>query len=102
MIAVAMDAGWRDEAARGGEKLQRREGEYRAPVGRGARRVVADLAEGGLAWRPGGVARVALDAQALEGEGRPRAVSEQPLAPGIGAVDADGGVQAEAAAGLPG
>ena len=45
---------------------------------------------------------VALDAQALEGEGRPRAVSQQPLSAGAGAVDPDGGVQAEAATGLPG
>jgi hypothetical protein len=47
---------------------------------------------------------VVLDAQALEGEGWwPGTVSEQPLAPrDIGAMEADGCVEAEAAAGLPG
>jgi hypothetical protein len=45
----------------------------------------------------------ALDTQALQREWRPGAVPEQPLAPGcIGAMDADGGVEAEAAAGPPG
>ena len=46
---------------------------------------------------------MALDPQALEGERWPRTVSEQALsAGGVGAVDADGGIQAEAAGGLPG
>ncbi len=46
---------------------------------------------------------VVLDAQALEGEGRPGTVSQQPLAPGgVGAMDSVRGIEAEAAAGLPG
>ncbi len=79
MIAVAMDAGRRDEAAEGGEELEGREDEHGATVRRGPRRLVADLADGGLAWRPDGGAPVgaALDAQALEGEWRTGAVSEQ-------------------------
>ena len=46
------------------------------------RRVVADLADGGLAWPPGGrvPGGVALNAHALEGEGRPGALSDEPLA----------------------
>jgi hypothetical protein len=49
MVAVAMDAGRPDEAAECGEEFQGREDENGAPVERGARRFVADLADGGLA-----------------------------------------------------
>ena len=95
VVAVAVDAGRRDETADGGEKFEGREGEDGATVGRGPRRVVEDLADGGPALTGGG-GRMVLDAQALEGEGRPGAVSEQPLsAGGVGAMDANGGVQAD-------
>jgi hypothetical protein len=47
--------------------------------------------------------RLALDAKAVEGEGRAGAVAEEPLAAGaVGAVDADGGVDAETAGPLLG
>ncbi|HUF31424.1 MAG TPA: hypothetical protein VMM77_12300, partial [Gemmatimonadaceae bacterium] len=95
VVAVAVNAGRRDQAAQRGEKLEGREGEDSAAVADGSRR------GGGAAL----LARlgVALDAQAFEGERRPGAVPQQPFpAGGVGAVDADGGVQAEAATGLPG
>jgi len=88
MIAVAMDAGRRDEAAEGRKKFQGGEDEDGATIGGGPRRVVEDLADGGHCGGPGGrvplsvaldAKGVALDAKALEGEGRPGAVSEQPL-----------------------
>jgi hypothetical protein len=81
-MAVAVAAGRRDEAAKGGEEFDGRDD--RATVGGGPRRGVADLADGGLASRRCGGAPVgmALDVEALESEGRPGAVSEQPLAPG--------------------
>lgn len=94
----------RDEAREGGEELEGREGEDRTAVGRGPRRLVEDP-DGGVAGPCGcrRAAGVALDAQALEGEGRAGTVFQEPFSAGaVGAVDADGGVQAEAAGGLPG
>jgi hypothetical protein len=48
VIAVAVDAGWRDEAGEGGEKLEAREGEDGAAVAGGTRRVIENLADRGL------------------------------------------------------
>lgn len=64
----------------------------------------AAMAAGWVARLAGaGCSAVALDPEALEGEGRPGAVAEQALsAGGGGAKDADGSIQAEAAGGLPG
>jgi hypothetical protein len=76
-----MDAGRRDEAAEGRKKFQGGEDKDGATIGGGPRRVVEDLADGGHCGGPGGRVPlgVALDAKALEREGRPGAVSEQPL-----------------------
>lgn len=53
----------------------------------------------GVVGPPSGVA---VDAQAVEGEGRSSAVAEEPFAAGVvGAVDADGRMEAEAAGALP-
>jgi hypothetical protein len=56
----------------------------------------------GSGWLVPG-SRLALDTETVEGEGGPGAVAEEPLAAGaVGAVDADGGVDAETAGPLPG
>ena len=47
VVAVAVDAGRGDEAGKGGEELERREGEDRAAVGCGSRQVIEDLAHAG-------------------------------------------------------
>jgi hypothetical protein len=47
VVAVAVDAGWRNEAAKGGEELERREGEDVATAGCGSRQVMEDLAHDG-------------------------------------------------------
>ncbi len=49
VVAVAVDAGWRDEAAQRSEKLEGREDEDGAAVAGGSRGVVEDLADAGLA-----------------------------------------------------
>jgi hypothetical protein len=57
---------------------------------------------GGSGW-PAAGSRFALDAQAVEGEGRASAVADEPLAAGaVGALDAHCGVDAESAGALPG
>jgi hypothetical protein len=120
VVAVAVDPGRRDQAREGFEKFERREGEESAAVGGGAGGLVEDPADAHGVGRPqrgaaagrSGVAgsgwpaagsRFALDAQAVEGEGGPGAVADEPLAAGaVGAVDSDGGVDAEPASSLPG
>jgi hypothetical protein len=55
VVAVAMDAGRRDQAAQCGEKLEGGEGEDGATVAGGSRREVDDLVDTGLAvWCGGG------------------------------------------------
>jgi hypothetical protein len=49
VVAVAVDAGWRDETTDGGEELEGREDEDGAAVAGGSRGVVEDLADDGLA-----------------------------------------------------
>jgi hypothetical protein len=108
------------ESREGFKELERREGEEGAAVGGGAGWLVEDPANAPGVGRPrrgGGLerfgvagsgwpvpgSRFGLDAQAGEGEGRAGAVADEPLAAGaVGAVDADGGVDAESAGALPG
>jgi hypothetical protein len=120
VIAVAVDPGRRDQAREGLEKLEKREGEESAAVGGGSGGLVEDPANAhgfgrrrrgaglerfgvaGSGWAAAGF-RFALDAQAVEGEGRAGAVADEPLASGaVGAADVDGGVDAESAGALPG
>jgi hypothetical protein len=56
VVAVAVDAGRRDEAAQRGEKREGREDEDGAAVAGGSRGEVEDLADAGLAGRGGGSA----------------------------------------------
>jgi hypothetical protein len=49
VVAVAVDAGRRDQAAQRGEELERREGEDGAAVAGGPRRELEDPADAGLA-----------------------------------------------------
>jgi hypothetical protein len=120
VIAVAVDPGRRDQAGEGIEELERREDEEGAAVGGGASGLVEDPANAhgvgrprrgaglerfgvaGSGW-PAACSRFGLDTETVEGEGRAGAVADEPLAAGaVGAVDADGGVEAEAAGPLPG
>ncbi len=121
VVSVAVDPGWRDQAGEGVEKLEGREGEEGAAIRGGPRGLVQDPADAdGLGRALGGTgsgppisvprsgwavpsSRFVLDAEAVEGEGRPGAVAEESLPAGaVRAVDTDGGVQAEAAGALPG
>ena len=52
VVAVAVDAGRRDEAGEGGEEVERREGEDGAAVERGAWQVIEDLAHAGPGCGP--------------------------------------------------
>lgn len=48
VIAVAVDAGRRDEAGKSGEEVERREGDDGAAVGCGTGQVIEDLADAGV------------------------------------------------------
>jgi hypothetical protein len=58
VVAVAVDAGRRDQAAQCGQELERREGEDGAAVAGGSRAEVDDLADTDLAGQRGGRALV--------------------------------------------
>jgi hypothetical protein len=80
VVAVAMDAGRRDQAAQPGEKLEGGEGEDGAAVAGGLRGQVDDLADAGIAVCCGGGALLGplaatLNAQALKSEGWPGAIT---------------------------
>lgn len=99
VIKVAVNARRGDQAGDGVQDLERREGEEVDHRGWDVR----------AGRRPDGRRRhgTALPARArcgaVKGEGRPGAVAEEPLAAcAVGAVAADGGIEAEATGALPG
>jgi hypothetical protein len=92
VVALAVDAGRRDEAGEGVEKFEGREREDGAPIGGGPGQAVDHTAN--VTVTVGGVAVVGrrgggLDGEAFEGEGRAGAVAQQSLAAGaVAALDA--------------
>jgi hypothetical protein len=105
VVPVPVHARWGDQAGQGGEELEGGEDQQGTTLRGGTRGLIGDV----LDARPDGSrARPArgsggLDAPALELERGACAVAQESLAAGaVVAADADGGVEAEAAGGLPG
>lgn len=93
VVAVPVDAGRWNQSGERFEEFEGREGEEGAAVGRGTGRPVDHPTDAGVIG-PG--SRIPLDAQAVEGEGGPGAVAQEPLPPGaVGAMDVDGGIETE-------
>ena len=98
MVTVAVHPGRGNEPGEALQELERGEEDFGAPVGRGPGEAIE---QPGLGRGEGG--RAAQGVEALEGEGWPGTVTDQALdARPVVALDADGGVDAEAAGALPG
>ena len=92
VVAVAVNVGRREEVCETVQELQRRESEGGAARGIGFGQDVEDL-----------IGSVADEVQPFEGEGRLGAVADEALeGVAVGGLDADAGVEAEAAAVIPG
>ena len=91
MVAVTVDAGWRKDPGQAIQELESRETQGSAAGGIGFRQEVEYL-----------VGTVADRVEAVEGEGRPGAGSDEPLeAFAVGGFDADAPIEAKPVAVLP-
>ena len=91
MVAVAVDAGWREDRGQPVEELQGREPEGGTAGGIGPREEVEDL-----------VGAAADEVEAIEGKRWPRTIPDEAFESGpVGGLDADAPIQTEPTAVVP-
>jgi hypothetical protein len=101
VIAVAMDAGRRDEAAERLEEVEGREAEEIGTAGKRPSRPVEDAGDGDVPL-PLRVGSDPFDLEALQGERGPRTIAQQPFPAGtVGAMNAHSGIETEPAGRVP-